>query len=465
MEKRLRAVLAADMVGFSRLIEADETATLARQKHLRHSLIDPAIAEANGSVIKQTGDGLIAAFSGAGDAVRCAIQIQTAMQTAETDAPQDRLIAYRIGINVGDIVYDEGDVFGDGVNVAARLEAMAEPGGVCVSDAVYQMVQVAMDAPFVDLGAQKVKNISRPIRVWQWTPDGPGAPTETPQTAQDQQVSFCISGDGAQLAWAKVGQGPAVLKAPNWLNHLDYEWRSPIWGPVWAQMARHCTLVRFDQRGNGLSDWDPPDVSEDTMIADMNRVAEAAGIDRFYLFALSQGCAFSIRYAVEHPDKVAGLVLVSGYVRGAMARNAPDQAALHAASNTLIRQGWGSPNPAFRSLFTESMMPDASTEQKSGFDELQRVATSPEMAARINEMNGDVDVSALAPQVRAPTLVLHCEGDKRVPIAEGRRMAALIPGATFVTLPGNNHALVDGSPALAQTMGALAGFLRDHPIT
>ena len=119
------------------------------------------------------------------------------------------------------------------------------------------------------MGSQRVKNISRPIRVWQWTPDAPPDDRELAEAALHQRVRFATTADGVQIAWASIGEGPPVLKAPNWLNHLEYEWRSPVWGPVLAELARHCRLVRFDQRGNGLSDWEVEEISEDAMIGDM----------------------------------------------------------------------------------------------------------------------------------------------------------------------------------------------------
>jgi class 3 adenylate cyclase len=212
-QRRLAAVLAADMAGFSRLMEADENQTLRRQKQHRRELIDPAIAAARGNIIKTTGDGLIVEFASAQDAVHCAIEIQTGMNSREAKSRNMDRIQYRVGINVGDIIFDDGDIFGEGVNVAARLETLSEPGGVCVSDPVYQMIRSAIAEPFVDLGAQNVKNISRPIKVWQWTPNGRGAEIEIPEHAATQSISFCFAQDGAQLAWAGVGNGPAVLKA------------------------------------------------------------------------------------------------------------------------------------------------------------------------------------------------------------------------------------------------------------
>ena len=173
MERRLAAILVADMAGYSRLMEQDEEGVLERQKSHRRELIDPEIAGRGGRIVKTTGDGMLAEFGSAQDAVRCAIDIQIAMAERESASPMESRIIYRVGINLGDVVFDEGDIFGDGVNVASRLQGLSKPGGVCVSDIVHQSVADRFREPFRDMGSQRVKNISRPIRVWQWTPDAP----------------------------------------------------------------------------------------------------------------------------------------------------------------------------------------------------------------------------------------------------------------------------------------------------
>jgi class 3 adenylate cyclase len=268
MERRLAAILVADMTGYSRLMEQDEEDVLTRQKTHRRELIDPEIAGRGGRIVKTTGDGMLAEFASAQAAVRCAIDIQTAMAQRESLSPMDRRIIYRVGINLGDVMFDEGDVFGDGVNVASRLQGLSEPGGLCISDIVHQSVADRFREPFRDMGRQRVKNISRPIRVWQWTPHAPTDVQDLAEAALHQSVQFAMAPDGVQIAWASVGEGPVVLKAPNWLNHIEYEWRSPVWGPAFAEIARHCRLVRFDQRGNGLSDWKVDEISPDAMIGD-----------------------------------------------------------------------------------------------------------------------------------------------------------------------------------------------------
>jgi class 3 adenylate cyclase/pimeloyl-ACP methyl ester carboxylesterase len=462
MERRLAAILVADMAGYSRLMEHDEEGVLERQKTHRRELIDPEIARRGGRVIKTTGDGMLAEFAAAQDAVRCAIDVQSAMAERERTSPMDRRILYRFGINLGDVVFDEGDVFGDGVNVASRLQGLAQPGGVCISDIVLQSVGDRLPEPFRDMGRQRVKNLSRPIRVWQWTPDVRADEQELAEAARHQRVQFATAPDGVQIAWASIGEGPPVLKAPNWLNHLDYEWRSPVWGPVLAELVRHWRLVRFDQRGNGLSDWDVKEISESAMISDMAVVADTARLERFALLGISQGCAFSIRYAVEHPERVTCLVLLGGYLRGRLRRPDPDQKNLYEALTMMIRDGWGSPNPVFRGFFTSSFIPDAPPEIAASFDELQRIATSPENALRLWEMNARVEVTELAKQVRVPTLVLHCTGDRVAPLQEGRDIARLIQGASFIELPGNNHVLLAGTPAFDRFIEEATDFVATH---
>ena len=465
-KRRLSVVLIADMVGYSRLVEADEAGLLARQSHYRQTLFAPHIAASEGRIVKSTGDGVLVEFASIRDAVGCAIDLQTRLAEMEADRQEETKIKYRIGIHAGDVVADGDDLFGDTVNLAARLESLSASGGVCISDAAMQMLDATLQSRFVDRGTQRVKNIVRPVRVWQWTPETRDVFSGLDAEASAQQIGFCTADDGTLLAYATVGTGPTLFKAPNWINHLDFDWKSPLAGPSLARLARHCRLVRFDQRGNGLSDWDVGEISEDAMISDMNCVVKAAGLDRFGLFGQSQGCAFSVRFAVENPDKVSFMILLGGYLRGAMRRGKDGQAARHAATNTLIREGGGSDNPAYRRIFTETMIPAASAEMKASWDERQRLATTPENAARIDDMNAHIDVSHLAPRVSVPTLVCHSEGDRRAPLDEGRRLAALIPGAEFVALPGDNHILTEGSEAFDvfhERAGVFIGKHSDSP--
>jgi class 3 adenylate cyclase/pimeloyl-ACP methyl ester carboxylesterase len=462
MQRRLAAVLSADMAGYSRLMERDEEDTLRRQRTYLADTMEPEIDSFGGHMVKRTGDGVLAEFGSALDAVRCAVAMQIKMEEREGQAETDRRIAYRVGVNLGDVVFDAGDVFGDGVNVAARLQGLSRPGGVCISDVVHQLVADRVDFHFRDMGSQRVKNISRPIRVWQWTPDGEPAQAKTIGPSQRQRIRFTSASDGVQLAWADMGEGKPVLKAPNWLNHLEYEWRSPIWGPVCAELVRRIRLIRFDQRGNGLSEWEVDEISERMMTDDMATVANAAGLERFALLGISQGSAYSVRYAVEHPEQVTCIVIFGGYLRGRNMRPDPEQRRLYDALTVMIRDGWGSPNPVFRHFFTSNYIPDASPEIGESFDELQRISTSPANALRLWETNANIDVTELARSLRVPTLVLHCVGDRVCPIEEGRRLARLVPDADFVELPGSNHVPLAGTPAFDRFVEEMLDFLGKH---
>ncbi|WP_170381621.1 alpha/beta fold hydrolase [Ruegeria atlantica] len=461
MKQRLSAILAADMVGYSRLMEVDELGVLSRQKKYRRELIDPEITRRRGNIVKTTGDGMLATFESVQDAVQCAVKIQQVMSLNETELDDDQRIRFRVGINLGDVIFDEGDIFGDGVNVAARLEGLAEPGGVCVSDIVHQAIQDRIDAPFRDMGGQRVKNISRPIRVWHWSPKAAPA-REVPEISLQQRVKFCNSADGTNLAWASTGEGVPILKAPNWLNHIEHEWTSPVWGDFLSEMSKLCQLVRFDQRGNGLSDWDVDDISEDRMIEDMVAVADASGLESFGLLGISQGSAFSIRFAARYPERVKFLVLLGGFLRGRMMREDAEAEQFYQAARAMVSSGWGSPNPVYRHFFTSSYMPDATPEEGASFDEMQRISASPEIALRILEMNAYIDASADAQSLKTPTLVLHSRGDMAAPISEGRKTARAIPTAEFIELPGANHCMIRGHPGFDEFFQEIEPFLKEN---
>jgi class 3 adenylate cyclase/pimeloyl-ACP methyl ester carboxylesterase len=455
--RRLAAILATDMVGFSRLMGRDEDGTLARQKAHRSEIFDPAIARHHGRVVKTTGDGLLVEFNSVVDAVECAAEMQGAIGAREAAEPEDRRMLYRMGINLGDIVIDGDDIFGDGVNVAARLEALAEPGGICISDMVRQSIDGKLDLAFDDLGEKVVKNIAKVVHVWQWR--GNGSAQAAAGAAMDQEIRFCMTSDGVQIAYATVGHGPPLVKAPNWMNHLEYDWQSPIWRHLLRDLATDHTLVRFDQRCNGLSDWDVEDISLDAFVRDLETVVDALGLQRFPLLGISQGCAISVVYALRNPERVSRLVLYGGFARGRMKRGSQIDNEQAQALQTLMRHGWGQDNPAFRQMFTSAFIPGATREQIDWFNELQRVSVSPENAVRIREATDNFDVSELLGQIRIPTLVLHRRGDAVQPFNEGRRMAATIPNARFVPLDGDNHMMLEHEPAWRRFREEVHAFL------
>jgi pimeloyl-ACP methyl ester carboxylesterase/DNA-binding winged helix-turn-helix (wHTH) protein len=275
-----------------------------------------------------------------------------------------------------------------------------------------------------------------------------------------QQIHFCTAPDGVRIAYAEVGQGPPLLKAANWLNHLEYDWQSPVWSHLLQELAAAHRLIRYDARGNGLSDWDVADISFDAFVSDLESVVEAAGLQRFALFGVSQGCAVSIAYAVRRPERVSRLVLYGGFARGRRKRGAPEGVAQSEALLTLIRQGWGQENPAFRQIFTSLFLPGGTAEQMQWFNDLQRMTASPENAARIRMAVDEIDIYDLLARVRVPTLVLHCRDDAVQPFEEGRRLAAGIKGARFVALEGRNHLILKNDPAWPRFVEEVKTFLK-----
>jgi pimeloyl-ACP methyl ester carboxylesterase/DNA-binding winged helix-turn-helix (wHTH) protein len=274
-----------------------------------------------------------------------------------------------------------------------------------------------------------------------------------------QEIHFCTASDGVRIAYAGVGQGPPLVKAANWLNHLEYDWESPIWRPLLRALAAEHRLIRHDQRGNGLSDWQADDISFDAFVRDLESVVDATKLERFALLGISQGCAISIAYAVAHPERVSHLVLYGGFARGWLKRT-PAEAEQFKAMTTLMRHGWGQENPAFRQIFTSQFIPGGTAEQVRWFNDLQRITASPENAVRIMNAMADIDLMDLLWRVQVPTLVLHCRDDARVPFEEGRRLAAGIPGARFVSLEGRNHLILEGEPSWRRLLDEIGGFLQ-----
>ncbi len=232
-----------------------------------------------------------------------------------------------------------------------------------------------------------------------------------------------------------------------------------MWRHLLQELTKDHSLIRYDERGNGLSDWDVADISFDAFVRDLEIVIDAAGLDRFALLGISQGCAVSIAYAVRHPERVTHLVLYGGYARGARKRGSPEAIEQAEAMLTLMRHGWGSENAAFRQIFTSRFIPDATPEQMQWFNDLQRMTASPENAVRIRQVIDGIDVESFLSEITAPTLVLHCRDDAAVPFAEGRRMASLIPRARFVALEGRNHLILEDEPALPRFLEEVRAFV------
>ncbi len=459
IDRRLAAILAADIAGYSALMGSDEARTVRDLKEHQATVL-PMIGEFGGHIIDTAGDGILAEFASVVNALECAVAVQKKMAQRNVTIEPKRRMQFRIGINIGDVIYDEARIYGDGINIAARLEGIAEAGGICISRQVYDQVEGKLALGFRNLGPQHLKNIVKPVEVF--AVDGTGSSHEAQdldRSNMPQEIKYCRAPDGVRLAYAIAGSGPPLVKTANWMNHLEYDWESPIWRHVCRGLAREHSLIRYDARGNGMSDWDVDELSVDTWVSDLETVVDAVGVERFPLLGISQGCAVSVAYAVRNPGRVSHLVLYGGFALGGKKR-APAEKEKRNAMMTLMRLGWGADNPGFREMFTGQFIPGATPEQHAVFNELQRRTTSPECAARFFDVVGDIDVSDLLAKVTAPTLVMHARGDLMVPFEAGRQLAAGIPGAHFIALPGQNHLFLQDEPAAERFFEEIKLFLR-----
>jgi pimeloyl-ACP methyl ester carboxylesterase/DNA-binding winged helix-turn-helix (wHTH) protein len=273
-------------------------------------------------------------------------------------------------------------------------------------------------------------------------------------------IRFCKTADGVRIAYATSGTGPPLVKVANWLSHLEFDWRSPVWRHWITELSSHHTYVRYDERGCGLSERDVDEYSVEAWVRDLEAVVDALKLERFPLLGISQGGPVAITYAVRHPERVSHLVLYGTYVQGRSLRGkTQEEREEQEALATLMRLRWGRDDPSFRQMFAAEFIPGAGDEQKRWFNDLCRVSASAEGAARFYRAFGQVEATALLSQVVAPTLVLHATEDKRVPIEQGQKLAAEISGARFVALEGRNHILLDDEPAWPRFVAEVRRFL------
>ena len=279
-----------------------------------------------------------------------------------------------------------------------------------------------------------------------------------------QHVRYVIASDGTRLAWAEAGTGAPLVKAANWLTHLEYEWDSPVWRHWIRFFSANTRFVRYDERGCGMSDWQGGVLTIDQWVADLEAVIEAARpATPVALLGISQGAATCIRYALRHPDHVDRMILYGGYARGALRRGTPETERAYLAMCELAKLQWGSRNPTFRQVFTSRFIPGGTPEQLEWFNDLCLKSVTAEAVGPLLEGRAQVDVTESLADVRTPTLVLHARSDEVVPVAEGRLMASRIPGAEFVELDSSNHVLLEHEPAWQRFQDAVLGFLHAAP--
>ena len=262
-----------------------------------------------------------------------------------------------------------------------------------------------------------------------------------------------------RIAYAVHGTGPPLLISTCWLSHLQYDWESPVWRHFLADLGRFATVIRFDERGHGLSDWDVTDHSLELRIADLEAVADDAGFDRFALMAMAQGGPVAIRYAAAHPERVTRLAFYGSYADPRSDASEEDDE-LEATFDQMVKVGWARPESTFRRVFTSLMIPDATEEQMRWLDELQRVSVSATVAYTARRQRREQGAAECLEGLDVPTLVLHSRHDRMNDFDYGRRLATSIRGARLVTLDSRNHIVLEHEAAWPVLVHELEQFLR-----
>jgi class 3 adenylate cyclase/pimeloyl-ACP methyl ester carboxylesterase len=468
-ERRLVAILFTDIVGYTALVGEDEAQGIAaRERH--RGLVESLSAQFRGEFVDESGDASLCIFASAVDAVRCGLAIQAVLAG-------DPGLQVRIGIHVGDVVERDGRLIGDGINLASRLPALAEPGGICATDRVVEHLR-NQNVATAALGAKQLKNVARPVPVYAVAPAA-GARRRSrrsvalaggglllalgaaylfwaggvedlmmaglrrglirPGEAYAQEIAFTTASDGVRIAWSSAGADAApVVMVLGWFTHLERGANSPGFNPWTPPLLPKHRVVQYDGRGSGLSDRGVSDYSLEAKLRDLEAVAAAAGLDRFGLYAISAGGSTAIAYAARHPERVTRLAFYGSF---AAMDETPENLQRWRSLPPLVRASWGDDNPAYRQLFTSLFMPEADEISVRTFNEFQRISATPDDAAAFIEAMIEIDARELAPRVRAPTLVVHVRGDRAVPFSLGREIASLVPGARLVGLEGSNHVM------------------------
>jgi class 3 adenylate cyclase/pimeloyl-ACP methyl ester carboxylesterase len=490
-ERRLAAIMFTDVVGYTALTEKDE-ARAVRIRDTHRELVGTLVKQFDGELIDATGDESFSIFPSALQAVDCALALQGALRSH----PDLRV---RIGIHLGDVLRRGGEVIGEGVNVAARVRPLAEPGGICVSEPVYQMVRSRAHVAARALGSRALKNVSQSLPVYALSSEGVEA-IEAPSRRRrsrrklalaavavlavlaalfaarapiltwialklpqltggsvEQQVAFAETSDGVRIAYATSGSGPPLVFVLGWGTHLTEGLGSPMYDQSGfiSWYSRDHRVVRFDGRGFGLSDRDVTDFGLDARVRDIETVVDALGLERFHLYAYSAGGMAGVAYAARHPDRVSKLVLAATYASAARG-DALERRDVEAMFE-FVSANWES--RVARASLVEFLAPRADDVQRRVLMHFFGVACEGEQLGGFFRAQNEIDVSDLARRIRTPTLVVAGGDDTAIPVTSSRHLASLIPGARFEILEGASHV---GAAVLDPRLKSMvSGFLAE----
>ena len=466
-QTKLAVILHCDIVGSTALVTKDERLAHERIRDAFNRLSE-IISAHGGTTHEIRGDALLAEFERASDAVTAALAFQYSNSAFNQNLNDDVKPDARIGIALGEVVIADSTLTGTGVVLAQRLEQLAGAANVVIQGAVKEAIPHRLPFEYEFLGERSLKGFDEPVRTFtvKLIEGESISPPKAPKTsvseiglADQSPVQYCSSPDGISIAHAKVGEGYPLVFTGSWMTHLEEDWNNPGWRPYLSQLAKDFTIIRYDQRGNGMSDWENVDISFNKMVEDLEAVIDCYQFEKIAIFGASQAAAVSIAYSLKYPERVSKLVLFGGYPRGRCRRDNPESAAESEALVTLIRQSWGRDNPLIRQTMTSLFMPDATQEEASWFNEFQKTCGPAENIARFREIFDDIDIANLLGDVSVPTLVVHCVGDSVAPLSEGKLLASRIPGAKFVTLNSRSHMIFESDPEFPRLLSSVRDFL------
>lgn len=461
-KRRLSAILALDVVGYSRMMQKDAAGLLAALNTIYRSVVTPAVAAGEGRVVKLLGDGALIEFPAAAQAIQCAVRIQQELRRPESPYRAGEPIQLRAGLHAGDVVVEGDDIFGTGINIAARLQQAAQPGGILASRVFCDMAGSDVPVRLRREGVHSFKGIDQPIEVLSVDFTAPEVDARRASLAEAQEIRFCRSKDGVRLAWTANGEGPTVVKAPNWIGHLVLDWRNPGLASIVSSIVERYRMVRFDARGNGLSDWDPAEITFDLFVGDLESVFDAAEVERAPILAISQGCAVAAAFAARRPERVSAIVMIGGFPLGRARRRSKKDRERAEALKAMMRVGWDEDYPSLRDLLAQIIVPGASEEERRRYAEDMREMISPENLGRYRDVVDHLDVAGLLAKVTAPCLVAHARGDRMQPMEQGLKLASGLPNARFLAYDSINHVIPENDAVWPQLEREIHSFLAAH---
>ena len=468
IQTKLAVILHCDVVGSTDLVTKDERLAHERIQDAFKRLSE-TISAHGGTTHELRGDALLAEFDRASDAVTAALAFQHSNSAFNQNLMDDVKPDTRIGIALGEVVIADSTLTGIGVVLAQRLEQLAGVNKVVIQGAIKEAMPHRLPFEYEFLGEQSLKGFKEPVRAFAvkliegeslLAPEATKTSASEIGLADQSPVQYCSSRDGVSIAHAKVGGGFPLVFAGAWMTHLEEDWSNPANRPYISQLAKDFTIIRYDQRGNGMSDWDNVDISFDKMVDDLEVVIDFYQFEKVAIFGASQAAAVSIAYSLKYPERVSKLILFGGYPRGRCQREDPESAAESKALVTLIRQSWGRDNPLIRQTMTSLFMPDATQEEAAWFNEFQKTCGPGENIAKFREIFDDINIVHLLKDVSVPTLVAHCVGDSVAPLSEGKLLASRIPGAKFVTFNSRSHMLFENAPEFPRLIHSIIDFLK-----